>query len=385
MKVLYVVNNYYAEGNGLSASARRTVKYLKEAGLEVKTISAANPYSNLEEPDYILPDFKVPIFDGLVRKQGYSFSKSDDDVIREAVRWADVVHLEEPFIIQMRTCKIAKEEGVPLTATYHLHPENLYASIHMRKNMPLNNATMKVWKEAVFDNCKIIQCPTENVKERLVKWKYKADLRVISNGMLPNDDKLLSNTVTGVNVKNKDIYNVVCTGRYSVEKDQATLLKAMKYSKYADKIQLILLGQGPNEAPLKRLAIKLVNKGIIKNQPIFKFCTLDELKEIYKEADLYVHCAVIEVEGLSCMEAIQMGVVPIIAKGKLSATSQFALSDKSIFKEKDAKELAEKIDYWITHDEERIKEAKKYLGSEKKYDIHKSIDLLVKMYQDAIK
>ena len=35
MKILFVVNNFYASGNGLSASARRTVRYLKEAGEEV--------------------------------------------------------------------------------------------------------------------------------------------------------------------------------------------------------------------------------------------------------------------------------------------------------------------------------------------------------------
>ena len=32
MKVLFVVNNFYAKGNGLSGSARRTVRKLKEAG-----------------------------------------------------------------------------------------------------------------------------------------------------------------------------------------------------------------------------------------------------------------------------------------------------------------------------------------------------------------
>ena len=39
MKILFVVNNFYAAGNGLSASARRTVRYLKEAGEDVRVLS----------------------------------------------------------------------------------------------------------------------------------------------------------------------------------------------------------------------------------------------------------------------------------------------------------------------------------------------------------
>ena len=127
MKILYVVNNAFVPGNGLSASCRRTVHLLREAGEEVRVLSAIAPGAEL--PDYPLADAKIPIFDPLIKKQGYSFAKTDLDTIREAVRWADVVHLEEPFFLQYQTCRVAKEENVPLTATYHLHPENLFASI----------------------------------------------------------------------------------------------------------------------------------------------------------------------------------------------------------------------------------------------------------------
>ena len=55
MKVLYVVNNFYVKGNGLSASAQRTVKYLRESGLDVKVLSGA------EETSDVLPDFDIVI------------------------------------------------------------------------------------------------------------------------------------------------------------------------------------------------------------------------------------------------------------------------------------------------------------------------------------
>ena len=54
-------------------------------------------------------------------------------------------------------------------------------------------------------------------------------------------------------------------------------------------------------------------------------------------------------------------------------------------KNRDAKEIAFKIDDWIEHEEERKEEAKKYYGMGEKYHISKSIDALIQMYEDALK
>lgn len=383
MKVLFVLNNFYTKGNGLVASARRTAKKLSEAGIEIKILSAPNPDENGDQPDFKLKDFNLPIFDPIVKKQGYSFSNTDKTIITEAVKWADLVHIEEPFALQMVTCKIANELGKPLTATYHLHPENLFASVGLAKSHFFNDSTMKVWKTYVFDKCEIVQCPTQNVKDRLTKWKFKSELRVISNGLVLEDLMQQRDDIEPTPLSNAK-YNVITIGRYSNEKDLKTLLKAMKYSKYRNDIQLVFAGRGPKEKQLKKYASKLMKKKIIKYEPIFGFFKLDELQGISAAADLYIHCAYIEVEGLSCMEAIQTGLVPIIAKGKYTATSQFALSEKSIFKEKDPRDLANKIDYWFSHDAERKEEAKKYIGIGQKYNIDNSIKELIKMFNDAI-
>lgn len=378
MKILYVMNNAYTKGNGLAGSCRRTVQYLRNAGEDVRILSAQGPDG--EKPDYVLPDDIIPVFSGIIKKQGYAFAKRDDDVIREAVRWADVVHLEEPFDLQIRTCKIAEEEKKPLTATYHLHPENFYASVHLRRSRYLNTTTMAVWMNTIFNRCRIVQCPTENVRQRLEKWHCKAELRVISNGMLPDETEIVPSPI----LKTDGAFLVVTTGRYSEEKDQMTLLKAMRFSKYADKIQLVLAGRGPIEQKLRKEADLLLQSGIIKLAPIFGFYSLPELQAIYKQADLYIHCAIIEVEGMSCMEAVQTGLVPIIAEGKLTATPQFALSKESIFHERDAKELAERIDYWLSDNDRRKIEAKRYIGMGSEYDIRKSIAQLQQMYSDVL-
>ena len=378
MKVLFVVNGFYAPGNGLSASARRTVEQLRELGVEVRTLALANSDPNGPQPDYPLPPTNIPIFEKLIERQGYMFAHADKKIIRQALEWADLLHIEEPFWLQVVVCRMAKKMGVPCVGTYHLHPENLFSSIHLRKSRYLNCSTMLFWRRTVFNKCRILQCPTQNVKDRLIKWNFKPELRVISNGMLPDENK-------AENTKIKhDIFTVVATGRYSIEKDQITLLKAMKYSKHAKEIQLVLAGRGPREQYLKKQASKLLEAGFISYPVKFCFCTPDELRNLYLSSDLYVHCATVEVEGLSCTEALGCGLVPVIAKAKLSATSQFALDDNSLFEESNSKELAQKIDWWFEHRDVLEKQSKKYADMDLKYDIRDSAKQLLQMYKDAL-
>lgn len=377
MKILFVVNNYYIKGNGLGASARRTVGYLAKNGHEIRVLSAGNPYPDGPQPYYCLKDFRLPLFNGLVVSQGYSFAKSDDDIIRKAVRWADVVHIEEPFVLQMRTARIARELGVPCTATYHLHPENLTASIRMQGWSLLNLAMLRVWRNFVFDLCSDVQCPTENVRKRLEKNNFKATLHDISNGIIPEE---------GYHTFHQDgePFTVACIGRLSREKDQFTLLEAMKHSCFAKQIQLVFAGRGPLEDTYKEEADKLYREGVLAYRPTFMFSSREELRQLARKSDLYVHCATIEVEGLSCLEALQQGAVPIIAEGDLTATAQFALDARSRFPERDAQALADRIDYWLGHPEERAEMAGKYIRSTEKYDISRSIAALEEMFRTAI-
>ena len=133
------------------------------------------------------------------------------------------------------------------------------------------------------------------------------------------------------------------------------------------------------------MAMKLYDEGVVKYRPIFHYHDRDGLRELASKADLYIHCATVEVEGLSALEALQQGVVPVIAEGKLTATSQFALDARSLFPSGDPKTLANRIDYWLEHPEERRRMSEKYVESTEEYDIHKSIAALIEMFRQSIK
>ena len=53
------------------------------------------------------------------------------------------------------------------------------------------------------------------------------------------------------------------------------------------------------------------------------FYTTKDLIEAIKYADLYIHPAEAEIEGIGALEAIASGLVPIVADSRISATKQF--------------------------------------------------------------
>jgi hypothetical protein len=129
MKILLVINNFHMKGNGMAASARRTAQYLTDMGHEVRVLAGPNKNAAQPQPEYCLKEFKFPFVQGIIDAQGFSYASSDPKIMEEAIRWADVVHLEEAFVLEIKAIKIARKLGIPLTATYHLHPENITNSL----------------------------------------------------------------------------------------------------------------------------------------------------------------------------------------------------------------------------------------------------------------
>ena len=124
--------------------------------------------------------------------------------------------------------------------------------------------------------------------------------------------------------------------------------------------------------------------GVLAVEPVFGFYTHEQLRQMAGKAYLYVHCAWVEVEGLSCLEALREGAVPVIGEGEFVATSQFALTPQSLYPLCDSRALAARLDWWIEHPEDRARYSLLYARSAEKYNVEDSISALIKMYETAL-
>ena len=378
MKILFVTNNAYTRGNGLSTSVRNTVRNLREHGVDVRLMAARTPDPDGPQPDFPLRPWKIPIFEPVIRANGFCYAWIDLKVIREAVEWADVVHFEECFMLERIVRRIALKRGKALTATYHLLAENITANLGLPKKNFISRLITRLWVRGAFNYCSDVQCPTEEVARQFKSCCSRPRVHVISNGIR------LYEGYTPEPVQPEPTVDVLCIGRLAREKSQETLLEAMRYSRHAGRIRLFFAGNGPKAKKYQKMADRLCRDGVLKYAPSFGFYTTEELRDLARRCYLYVHCAWVEVEGLSCLEATREGLVPVIGEGYLIGTSQFALSPESLYPACDSKALAERIDWWIEHPDERNAMAVKYAAAARNYALEDSVEALVAMFRQAL-
>ena len=373
MKITLVADVFGQTNNGTSATASRLVENMKKRGHEVKVVST---YKGHDDSYYTVPERNFLIFNNYIKKvNGVALGKPEKKTIYEAIKDADVVHFLLPFKMSKKGIDICIKHNIPFTTAFHCQPENITSHIKMQKVGFINKLIYKYFNIRFYHKCMCVHCPSQFIADKLVENGYKTKNFVISNGVRGEFKPTKSERPEEF----KDKFCIMLSGRYSNEKRQDLLLKAVLHSKYKDKIQVILAGSGPNEKMLAKLGNKLPNK------PIMCFLHKDELIKVINFCDLYVHCSDIEIEGIGCMEAISCGIVPVLSDSKNAALYQFALSENNLFKNGDEIDLARKIDYWLDNKKEKDEMSKKYVEFMQDFKIEKCMDKMEEMFAYAIK
>ena len=364
------------ENNGTTIAAMNLIRYLKRQGHIVR-ILCADQNKKGQENCWVVPNMNFgKTLNKYIEKVGVTLAKPVEDIIRDCIKGSDVVHILIPLYLSMNAIKIAKEYDIPMTASFHMQAENLTSYFKLNNVKFINTAVYKIIYKYVYQYVDKIHFPTKFIEEIFEKnIKKTTPGCVISNGV--NDYVKKENIEKPLEYQNKIV--ILTTGRYAREKSQDTLIKAIYHSKYKDKIQLILGGQGIKEKEYRKLAKNL------PIQPLFKFYSRTEIIDVLNYSDIYVHPAEIELEGISCIEAIACGKLTIVSNSKLSATKEFAVDERCIFKCRKPKDLARVIDYWIDHPEEKKIIEDKYLHSALAFNQEKCMEKMEQMLFDAIK
>ena len=371
MKIVLVVDYFGDTTNGTTVTTRLLHDSLVKYGHEVKILCGkGNGWDNVYETGFL----KIPVLYYFCRKNGYLMAKTKKKVIKEALDGADLVHFLADFPMERAAKKYCDKHKIKTCAAFHIQPENATAQIHLNFKI-INSFVYNLYRVIFFRKFSDIHCPSNMIAEQLRKHHYKARLHVISNGV---NSKFQPMEVTRPS-EYKGKYLITMVGRISKEKRQDLVIKAIAKSRYAKDIQLLLLGRGTWLKKIKRLS-----KRKLINPAKFLFVNQDELLKVLNYCDLYVHASDIEIEAISCMEAFACGLVPVISDSKLSATSQFALTENNKFKAGNYLDLAKKIDYWIEHKEEKEELSKKYAEYAKEYHSENCVEKMNKLFLDII-
>ena len=368
MRIALVTDQYDGLESGAAITANRLAEGLRADGHKVIIHATGKP-----APDKVCAaSVKIPIFQELISKQGMTFARADPALYYEAFHDADIAQFFMPFEFCAQGEKYARQMKVPCLAAFHTLPENITSSIYLEKCGFLNRFIYRWFYKKFYCHFDYIHCPSEFVAGKLREHHYDAQMRVISNGV--------SRAFVKMDVPRADdgLFRILMIGRYSREKRQDLLIEAVKRSKYNDRIQIVMAGKGPREKHLRSMA-----KGLAR-EPVMGFYSQEELVRLINACDLYVHGADAEIEGMSCLEAMACGLVPIISDSKLSAAGQFALHDMSLFRAGSPDDLRDKFEFWMEHPELRAEMSEKYALKQEENRVDICVAQMEKLYEDVI-
>ena len=357
------------ENNGTTIAAMNLIRSMRERGHEVRVICPVEDKKGMEG-FYVVGTLNLGPLNGYVEKNGVVIAKGDKKVIQAAFDGADHVHIMMPFALGRAALKIAKKQGLSVSAGFHCQAENFTTHLHMKDSKFANDMTYKFFYNKFYRHVDAIHYPTQFIREVFEAYgEPVAKAYVISNGV----SKRFTSRRVRRPAKLEGRKLILFTGRYSREKSHAVLIDAVAKSSHKDEIQLIFAGAGPLEHELK---LKSVN---LPHHPIFRFFDREHLVRVICASDLYVHPAEVEIEAISCLEAISCGLVPVIANSPRSATRFFAIDEMNLFNCNDSTDLAKKIDYWLDHPEEKAARCHDYLGYTRQFDFDECMDRMEQM------
>lgn len=375
MKITVVCDVLGETNNGTVLAAKNLIGYLQARGHMVKVVA---PGKEGGENFYVVPAVNLgPLINWILAENGVQPAKADKTVLRDAIQDSDVVHLLVPLPLSWAAAEIAHEFGIPITASFHCQAENVTAHVGLIGMKRANQLIYRTFEEKVYKYCTLIHYPTEFIRrdyENAVG--HSTPGRVISNGV--NDVFFEAAAQRGEKEPGAP-FTVISVGRYSNEKAQGVLIRAIGESKYKDNIRLVLAGKGPMEKKLRLIA------AAHRVNCTFSFFSREDLIQALLSSDLYVHTAVAELEAISCLEAIVTGLVPIICDSKRSATREFAVDQRCLFHSGDPADLRNRIEYFYGHPAEIKAYREIYSRRNNAYRQGECMNQMERMLEDAVR
>jgi 1,2-diacylglycerol 3-alpha-glucosyltransferase len=229
----------------------------------------------------------------------------------------DIIHFQTPWTIGLQAIISAKKLHKPLIGTFHTFlsdPEYL-------KNIKLKNSQFVMFANKYclyyYKKCDLVTAPAISTLSALHAIGLQRPMKYISNGISSagfdnSNSALFRNRYAG---KGQPLFLYV--GRIAPEKNIYFLIEVFKeLIKQNEKYRLLLIGDGPDYLPLK----KLINtQSLAKNITMLGRISHDDIlkKGIYYACDAFVTASKTENQPMTILEA-QLNGLPCIcmdAKG----------------------------------------------------------------------
>lgn len=232
---------------------------------------------------------------------------------------ADIIHVNHPFTLGLDGIAVAKIMHIPAVVTFH----SFYLDSDMIKNMKFEGLIKIVsglkhplskLNSSIHNFSDMVICPSKEGQRELIRYGLKKPSVVIPNGIRVSEIQRRKIDVAKLRRRfglPQGAHTAVFVGRVAADKSINVLLRAWKKVIGAiPNAHLLIIGFGPMEQSLKKLAVRL---GVRDNVRFLgKVERQDLLKSgLYRLGEIYVSASKIENQSIAMIEAMAHGL-PIV-------------------------------------------------------------------------
>lgn len=347
-------------------SGERFVEGLRREHVDVTLVS-----SDARDGEGVrLPGFVLPVH--AMRSMKFVMARPERAAIAKAIAEADVVHLQFPFWLSFAALAEARRANKPVVAAFHVQPENMFFNIGLRARF-LQDGAYRLWIRHFYGRADVVVCPSAFAEAKLREHGLEVPTRVLTNGV-PAD--VSPDGPRDRDPGHEDAFLITTAGRLAKEKRQDLVIEAVRRSRNAARIQLVIAGMGPLEDEYRALAKELPRPAVVG------YLSRPDLLRTLRASDLFVHASEVELEGIAVLEALGSGVPALVADAPESAAKHLALGPELLFPPGDADALAAKIDALVESPSMLASARERALGVARAHDFQTSLAGLVSIYEE---
>ncbi|GAA4612229.1 glycosyltransferase [Saccharopolyspora hordei] len=222
----------------------------------------------------------------------------------------DVVHVQSHFFICRGLINSARKRGLPLVATNHFMPENIFGYIKVPQALQ-DAASRLLWHNLVkhYSKAQLVTAPTPRAVQLLHDNGFTDVALPVSCGI---DVERYRRPAQRYRAQHPDpeTRTVLFVGRLDEEKHIDDLLRAMSLLRTTAPTRLEIVGNGSRREAFEQLARDL---GIQDRVVFHGYLSDEELLEAYARADLFCMPSIAELQSLATMEAMSAGTPVVLA------------------------------------------------------------------------
>lgn len=381
MKILMISDVYFPRVNGVSTSIQTFRRELVMLGHEVDLIAPAYPLPYTEDHRTLRVRSRYLLFDPEDRMMIPGDVRRLLPRLRESSY--DLVHIQTPCVAHYQGIDIANLLNIPRVETYHTFFEEYL--FHYVPVVPkaLVRALSRRFSRSQCNQLDALVVPSTAMRDKLVEYGVRVPMHVVPTGIplaqfaagdgdvfrvahgIPNDRRVL-----------------LFVGRVAFEKNVDFLLRALERAvSVIPDLLLVIAGEGPAQASLRRLAAKLN----LQEHVLFVgyLDRRDALLDCYRAADAFVFASRTETQGLVLLEAMALGI-PVISTAVMGTRDIVGPERGALVPDDDEADFAEHIIRLMRDGDLRARLAEEGRAYVREWHADTLARKLVATYQDVL-